>query len=58
MSEMHIEADEALDRYIQYIEFDGDDDAENEELRWQFIDYVVPMLEKMTGRKVSDEIVY
>lgn len=55
MSNMEIDANEALDLYVQYMEYDGDDIG-NEERRWQFIEAAVEVLEKLTGRKVEDEI--
>ena len=51
-------ANEALDKYNEYMEYDGGDEIENEDLRWDFIEQAVEILEAMTGRKVSDEIVY
>lgn len=57
MSEMNIEANLALDLYMQYMQFEGED-IDNEDLRWQFIDAVVSLLEKLTDRKVEDELVY
>ena len=49
-------ANEALDLYIEYMEYDGDEIG-TEELRWQFMDEAVGILQAMTGRKVADEIV-
>lgn len=57
MSNLDIEVNEALDKYIQFAEFDGDDYTD-EKLRWEFIDAAVGILEKLTGRNVEDEIVY
>lgn len=49
-------ANEALDAYIEYMKYDGDDDIDNEDLRWDFIDQAVELLEALTGRKVEDEL--
>ena len=57
MNEIEHDANQALDEYVTYMEFEGDDE-ENEELRWEFIDSAVALLEKLTGRKVGDELVY
>jgi hypothetical protein len=60
MSDMNIEANQVLDLYIKYMDydnhFDGEyDDEDNENLRWDFIDAAVELLEKLTDRKVDDE---
>lgn len=55
MSDLDIEVNDALDAYVEYMDYDGDDIG-NEERRWQFIDAAVQVLEKLTGRNVSDEI--
>lgn len=51
-------ANQALDKYNEYMEYDGNDEIENEDLRWAFMDQAVEIFEAMTGRKVADEIVY
>lgn len=55
MSNLDIEVNEALDLYVEYIEYDGDDIG-NEDRRFQFMDAAVEIFEAMTGRKVTDEI--
>lgn len=52
------DANEALDLYVQYMEYDGDDDIDNEDLRWQFIDAALELLERLTDRCVADEVTY
>lgn len=47
MSDLDLEVNEALDAYVAWMDLD---------MRYAFIDAVVPVLEKMTGRKVADEI--
>ena len=52
-------ADLALDKYIEYFEYEGnEDDGANDDLRWDFMDLAVEIFEKITGRKVVDELVY
>lgn len=56
----HMEANAVLDLYVKYVEYDnaGDgkyDEAENETLRWDFIDSAVELLNVLTGRNVGDE---
>jgi len=48
-------ANDALDAYIEYIEYDGDEIG-NEDRRWQFMDEALEVLEALTGRKVADEL--
>lgn len=48
-------ANGALDAYIEYIEYEGDEIG-NEDRRWQFIDEALEVLEALTGRKVADEL--
>ena len=49
-------ANKALDLYVEYMEYDGDDIG-NEERRWQFMEAAVEIFESLTGRKVEDEII-
>jgi len=57
-SEMHIECNEALDLYVKYFDYDGEDGDYNDELRWDFIEAAVKILEKATGRSVADEVAW
>ena len=56
--DVYDEANLALDKYIEYFVSDGNDDEYNEELRWSFIEAAVEILEKITERKMADELVY
>ena len=56
MNEIEHDANQALDEYVTYMATTYE--YENEELRWEFIDSAVALLEKLTGRKVGDELVY
>ena len=58
MADWDIELNEALDKFIHYFEYDGDDINDSHELKWEFIDAAVEILEKLTGRSVADECHY
>jgi len=49
-------ASEVLDLYLEYMRYDGNDEIENEDLRWDFIDAAVDLLERLSGRSVGDEL--
>jgi hypothetical protein len=52
-------AGQALDKYAEYMEYDGNELGQTaEDLRWAFIDQAVEIFQAITGRNVSDEIVY
>lgn len=55
-SDFDVQVNEALDAYIKYFEYDGNDVDDSEELRFAFIDAAVEVLEKLTGRNVNDEL--
>lgn len=56
MSEMDIDANLALDRYVTFFKYDGGYDSVNEALKWDFIEAAVDFLEKATGRDVAYEL--
>lgn len=60
MSDFDIEVNEALDKFINYMDYDSSEGEEydeytNEDLRWDFIDAAVAVLEKLTQRDVGEE---
>lgn len=61
MSDMSIDANNVLDLYIEYMNYDNNLDGEynevdNEDKRWDFMEAAVDLLQKMTDRKVDDEL--
>jgi len=57
MSDMNVDANEALDLYLEYFNLETNDEVESEDALWAFISRTVDLLELLTDRKVADETV-
>lgn len=48
-----VAAEQALTLYEEYMEYEGLDEVESEDRRFDFMDAAVELLEKLAGRKVD-----